>query len=230
MNHLLMAQYFINIEFAKQQELHKDYQRRECQSFAVSVITGVLVGAAIHIGGAVLCDQVILPRCVDCCLANCGRSGCASCGCGGQVCLDHIPDLGYVTYAGTHTVADSFESIGWYRATNVFFCYLPGPLLCSLGAGSVIGCVMANTCCMPSGGDEYNSVGQKISRRLRSFQTNQCDVNDIAVHNAKLREAKRGKYVHMFLTASRPISVKMEEQQNNNIPQQMDAPAVLRME
>jgi hypothetical protein len=225
-NHLLMAQYFINIELANQEELHEDYNRRECRQFAACVTAGVLVGAAIHVGGAVLCDQIILPRCVDCCLGTCGPAACSPFGCGGQVCLDHIPYLGF-TRIGHHMVADLFASIASYRVLNVLCCYVSGPLPCSFGIGMIPPCTYN---CRPSRDHQYMLIEEGISERLRSFKTNHGEVNEIAVRNASLREAKRGKYVHMFLTASRPISIKMEEQQNHHISQQMDAPAVLRME
>ena len=225
-NHLLMAQYFINIELANQKELHENYNRRECRNFAAWVTVGVFVGAAIHVGGAVLCDQIILPRCVDCCLGTCGPAACFPFGCGGQVCLDHIPYLGF-TRIGHHMVADSFASIESYRSLNVLCCYVPWPLPCSLGIGMMPACTYN---CRPDRDNLYDSIEERINDRLQSFKTNHCEVNYIGEHNASLREAKRGKYVHMFLTSSRPISVKMEEQQNNNITQQMDAPAVLRME
>lgn len=227
-NHVLMAQYFLNIKKkdleSREDEVRGQDCKRECLVIGGSVALGVTIGLVIHAGVAALLDRVVLPACFECCVTN-ATSARTCCWCGGNVLT--APDQVFVgmEYASvlSKEVVPTMMTYSEYLCANMTFCYIPVPMVASCPAAITIGCAPWYEPCHTYMLDEsYEKKHERIDSELRDFNSSSMtDFTKAITLNDLLRERKRGASHRMFHA---PVTIKMEDEaqemdHNNNAPQ-----------
>ena len=220
-NHVVMAQYFMRINMdeldANKDEMEMQEAKSDCMIAATSISLGISIGIAVHVGGAILLDKVILPACFQNCV-HVPFGG--SCECGGNICLATDP-----TVVGIYPVnMTATVSLTRYICMNVTCCYIPVPLIASYpigyGVGSFIDCCYENL-----RGETYHEKRNTIERQLRMLDSSRKnDFRSIIVLNDQLRERKIGGFVYRMFQP--PITINMSDDEPQNINNVNNAPQV----
>jgi hypothetical protein len=232
-NHVLMTQYFLRINM-NELEANKDAivaadESRTAIAFGTCCLLGLVVGISAHLGGAVLCDQVILPK--FCEFWNPAyNQGCPNMW-HGQICND-IPPI----FPQTDCC-----NLWLYRGCNILFCYIPAPLFCSLPTGYAVCNSPAYKCCcnldrekkpclpclnVPTYDSQHDSIQNKIESLNSAKKINFKDIIDM---NTQLRERKIGGITYSMF--NQPPAVKMEDAPHHDEQSHASpTPARIRME